>query len=173
MPPIRTKDDVVYVWNAIGENQIDTIGTDHVANQLNLKLKGGDVWGALAGFPGIGTLLPILLSEGINKKRITFQKLVHLTSTNAAKIFGMYPKKGTIENGSDADITMIDLKKELKVSNEMFGGFSDYVVYEGWKLTGWPVKTILRGEIVAENMQVVGKAGFGKLVERQVSTSRN
>ena len=173
MPPIRTTDDISYIWNAIGENQVDTIGTDHVANQLKLKLKGNDVWEALAGFPGIGTLLPILLSEGINKKRITLQKLVHFTSTNAAKIFGMYPKKGTIENGSDADITMIDLKKELKVSNELFGGFSDYIVYEGWKLTGWPVKTILRGEIVAENMQVVGKAGFGKLVERQVSTSRN
>jgi dihydropyrimidinase len=166
MPPIRTAEDISFVWNAIDTNQVDTIGTDHVANQLNLKLKGSDVWNALAGFPGIGTLLPILLSEGINKKRITLQKLVQLTSTNAAKIFGMYPKKGIIENGSDADITMVDLKKEMKVRSELFGGFSDYIVYEGWTLTGWPVKTILRGEIVAEDLQVVGKAGFGKLIKR-------
>ena len=169
MPPIRTAEDISFVWNAIDTNQVDTIGTDHVANQLNLKLKGSDVWNALAGFPGIGTLLPILLSEGINKKRITLQKLVQLTSTNAAKIFGMYPKKGTIENGSDADITMVDLKKEMKVRSELFGGFSDYIVYEGWTLTGWPVKTILRGEIVAEDLQVVGKAGFGKLIKRPVT----
>ncbi|MBI2006741.1 MAG: amidohydrolase family protein, partial [Nitrosopumilales archaeon] len=153
----------------IDTNQVDTIGTDHVANQLKLKLKGSDVWNALAGFPGIGTLLPILLSEGINKKRITLQKLVQLTSTNAAKIFGMYPKKGIIENGSDADITMVDLKKEMKVRSELFGGFSDYIVYEGWSLTGWPIKTILRGEIVAEDLQVVGKAGFGKLIKRPVT----
>ena len=169
MPPIRTAEDISFVWNTIDTNKIDTIGTDHVANQLNLKLKGSDVWNALAGFPGIGTLLPILLSEGINKKRITLQKLVQLTSTNAAKIFGMYPKKGIIENGSDADITMVDLKKEMKVRSELFGGFSDYIVYEGWPLTGWPIKTILRGEIVAEDLQVVGKAGFGKLIKRPVT----
>jgi dihydropyrimidinase len=169
MPPIRTAEDISFVWDTIDTNQVDTIGTDHVANQLNLKLKGSDVWEALAGFPGIGTLLPILLSEGINKKRITLQKLVQLTSTNAAKIFGMYPKKGTIENGSDADITMVDLKKKMRVRSELFGGFSDYTVYEGWTLTGWPVKTILRGEIVAEDLQVVGKAGFGKLIKRSVT----
>jgi dihydropyrimidinase len=81
----------------------------------------------------------------------------------------MYPKKGTIENGSDADITMVDLKKEMRVRSELFGGFSDYTVYEGWTLTGWPVKTILRGEIVAEDLQVVGKAGFGKLIKRPVT----
>src|SRR3989344_3435739 len=169
MPPIRTAEDISFVWSSINTNQVDTIGTDHVANQLKLKLKGSDVWNALAGFPGIGTLLPILLSEGINKKRITLQKLVQITSTNAAKIFGMYPKKGIIENGSDADITIVDLKKEMRVRSELFGGFSDYIVYEGWPLTGWPIKTILRGEIVAQDLQVVGKAGFGKLIKRPVT----
>ena len=89
MPPIRSNSDVASVWSAIGKNQIDTIGTDHVANQLKLKLGGDDVWDALAGFPGIGTLLPILLSEGINKERINLNQLVRLTSTNASKIFGL------------------------------------------------------------------------------------
>jgi dihydropyrimidinase len=169
MPPIRTNEDISFVWNAIDASQLDTIGTDHVANQLKLKLKGSNVWDALAGFPGIGTLLPILLSEGINKKRITLQKLVELTSTNAAKIFGMYPKKGVINTGSDADITMVDLKKEIKVRNDLFGGFSDYIVYEGWTLTGWPMKTILRGELIADDMEIVGKVGYGKLVKRPVA----
>ena len=88
MPPIRTKNDIQSVWTALQNNEIDTIGTDHVANQLKLKLGGDDVWGALAGFPGIGTSLPILLSEGINKNRINLNQLVNLTSTNASKIFG-------------------------------------------------------------------------------------
>ena len=113
MPPIRTKNDIQYVWNSIQNNEIDTIGTDHVANQLKLKLDGEDVWSALAGFPGIGTSLPILLSEGVNKNKINLNQLVNLTSTNASKIFGL-SSKGHLEIGYDADITMIDLKKKQK-----------------------------------------------------------
>ena len=168
MPPIRTSSDVSSVWQAIMENQVDTIGTDHVANCLEMKLVGEDVWSALAGFPSIGTALPIILSEGVNKDRISLDKLIKLTSVNAAKIFGMYPKKGSLEKGSDADITLIDLKKEMKVTSDLFGGFSDYLVYEGWNLKGWPVKTIVRGELVAEDFEVIGKPGFGKLVDRNI-----
>ncbi|MCH8973205.1 MAG: amidohydrolase family protein, partial [Thaumarchaeota archaeon] len=166
IPPIRTLADISSVWQAVKANQVDTIGTDHVANQLGLKLGGDDVWSALAGFPGIGTILPILLSEGVNKDRITLDQLIRLTSMNAAKIFGMYPKKGTLERGSDADVTLIDLKKEKKVSSELFGGYSDYVVYDGWNLKGWPVKTIVRGKLVSDDFEVVGKLGYGKLAER-------
>jgi len=168
MPPIRSTDDVNYVWQALQNGQIDTIGTDHVANQLKLKLGGDDVWDALSGFPGIGTLLPILLSEGVNKDRISLEHLIQITSGNAAKIFGMYPMKGTLEKDSDADITMIDLKREQKVSNDLFGGFSDYLVYDGWNLKGWPVKTIVRGELIAEDFEVIGKPGFGKMIEREI-----
>ncbi len=166
MPPIRTSADISSVWQAVKANQVDTIGTDHVANQLGLKLGGDDVWSALAGFPGIGTILPILLSEGVNKDRISLDQLIQLTSMNAAKIFGMYPKKGTLEKGSDADITLIDLKKEKKVTTELFGGYSDYVVYDGWNLKGWPVKTIVRGKLVSDDFEVIGKPGYGKLAER-------
>ena len=170
MPPIRSDDDVLAVWNAINANQVDTIGTDHVANQLKLKLDGDTVWDALAGFPGIGTSLPLLLSEGVNKNRITLQQLVNITSTNTAKIFGMYPTKGSFEPDSDADITLIDLNKEQKVTNDLFGGFSDYLVYEDWKLKGWPVKTIIRGQTVSEDFQVIGKCGDGKLVSRKTNS---
>jgi dihydropyrimidinase len=146
MPPIRTENDRKAIWNALSRNQIDTIGTDHVANQLKLKLDGDDVWGALEQF-------------------------VHFTSTNAAKIFGMYPQKGTLEKNSDADITMIDLKKEKTVTSDLFGGFSDYIVYEGRNLKGWPVKTIVRGELVADDFEVIGKLGHGRLVERKIQLS--
>jgi len=120
MPPIRSSADVDQIWNAILQKHIDTIGTDHVANRLKLKV-GEDVWSSLAGFPGIGTALPILLSEGVNKNRINLGHLAELTSLNAAKIFGMYPQKGAIQVGSDADITLIDLKKEKKVDADFFG----------------------------------------------------
>ena len=168
MPPIRTKNDVEHVWQSLQKNHIDTIGTDHVANQLKLKLGGDDIWSALAGFPGIGTSLPILLSEGINKNRITLDQLVNTTSTNAAQIFGL-SHKGNIAIGFDADITLVDLKKEKKVSPELFGGFSDYLVYDGWNLKGWPVKTIVRGSLIAEDFEVIGKPGYGKLVSRKLS----
>ena len=170
MPPIRTENDKKAVWNALSNDQIDTIGTDHVANQLKLKLDGDDVWGALAGFPGIGTSLPILLNDGVNQNRITLEQFVKFTSFNAAKIFGMYPQKGTLEKNSDADVTMIDLKKEKKVTSELFGSFSDYIVYEGRNLKGWPVKTIVRGELVSDDFEVIGKLGHGKHVSRKVIT---
>ena len=168
MPPIRTENDQKAVWSALSTNQIDTIGTDHVANQLKLKLGGDDVWSALAGFPGIGTVLPIVLNDGVNQNKISLEQFVRFTSQNAAQIFGMYPQKGTLEKNSDADITMIDLKKEKKVTSELFGGFSDYIVYEGRNLKGWPVKTIVRGELIAEDFEVIGKLGHGKLVPRTI-----
>ena len=165
MPPIRTQNDVKSVWEAINQNQIDTIGTDHVANQLKLKIDGDSVWDALAGFPGVGTLLPILLSEGVNKNKISLNQLVELTSYNASKIFGM-KSKGSIEIGFDADITIIDLKKEEKATSFLFGGFSDYLVYDDWMLKGWPVRTIVRGETISQDFEVIGRSGFGELVPR-------
>ena len=170
MPPIRTENDRKAIWNALSHNLIDTIGTDHVANQLKLKLGGDDVWGALAGFPGIGTALPILLNDGVNQNRINLEQLVKLTSQNASQIFSMYPQKGTLEKNSDADITMIDLKKEKKVTSDLFGGYSDYIVYEGRNLKGWPVKTIVRGEIIADDFEVVGKLGYGRFVKRKINS---
>ena len=167
MPPIRTINDNNEIWSALANSEIDTIGTDHVANRLSLKLGGSDVWGALAGFPGIGTSLPILLSEGVNKKRITLERLAEITSGNSARIFSL-SSKGFLHPGSDADITMINLKLERRVSSELLGGFSDYTVYEGRKLTGWPVKTIVRGHLVMEDFQVVGRPGLGKMATRKV-----
>jgi dihydropyrimidinase len=168
MPPIRSSLDVESVWQEIQSGRIDSIGTDHVANRLKLKLGGETVWNALAGFPGMGTMMPILLSEGVNKGRISLQQLSNMTSLNTAKIFGMYPKKGTIQKGSDADIVLVDLKKEVKVSAELLDGFSDYSVYEGWNLRGWPVKTMVRGNVVAENSQIIEKPGYGKFISRPV-----
>lgn len=173
MPPIRSQNDQKAIWSALIANKIDAIGTDHVGNQLKLKLGGDDVWDALAGFPGIGTMLPILLNDGVNQNKITLEQFVKFTSFNSAQIFGMHPRKGTLERQFDADITMIDLKMEKKVTPDLFGGFSDYSVYEGRNLKGWPVRTIVRGELVAEDFEVIGKLGHGKLVEREINLFSN
>ncbi len=166
MPPIRSSQDMETVWHEVQSGRMDTIGTDHVANRLNLKLGGENVWSALAGFPGMGTMVPILLSEGVNKGKINLQQFSNMTSYNTAQIFGMYPKKGIIQKGSDADIVLVDLKKEAKVSSVDIDGFSDYNVYEGWNLKGWPVKTIVRGNVIAEDFKIIAKPGYGKFVSR-------
>ena len=143
------------------------MGTDHVANTLSLKQGKGDLWTALSGFPGMGTMLPVLLSEGVNKDRITLERLVEITSYSAARIFDMYPLKGTIVKGSDADLTIIDLEMQKTVTPDLLASSSDYTIYDGWKLTGWPVTTIVRGTIVMDDGSVdENTLGHGKLIPR-------
>ena len=166
MPPIRTNADRDAVWGAVRGGMVDAIGTAHVANRLGVKLGGGgNVWGALAGFPGIGTLVPIMLHEGVNSGRITLEEFVRMTSSNAAGIFGL-SGKGRIAAGCDADIVMLDLKRERRVTPDLFGGFSDYTVYDGIKLRGWPVRTMVRGEVVSDEFEVTGKPGHGAMARR-------
>lgn len=167
VPPIRSKSDVQSMWSALRNGVIDTVGTDHVANRLQIKMGKGDLWSALAGFPGIATMLPVLLSHGVNQDRIGIERVAEVTSHNAARIFGMYPKKGTIQEGSDADLVMVDMDLEQKVTPELLQSYSDYTIYDGWKLKGWPVLTIVRGKVVMEDGQVSSDAlGHGQFVAR-------
>jgi dihydropyrimidinase len=167
VPPIRSKSDVQSVWSALRNGVIDTIGTDHVANRLDMKMGKGDLWSALAGFPGIATMLPVLFHHGVNQDRIGIERVVELTSYNTARILGMYPKKGTIQQGSDADLVIVNMDLEQKVTPELLQSYSDYTIYEGQKLKGWPVLTMVRGKVVMENGQVAKEAhGHGQFVPR-------
>jgi dihydropyrimidinase len=166
-PPLRSKSDVQSVWSALRNGIVDTVGTDHVANRLEMKLGKGDIWSALSGFPGLATMLPILLSKGVNENRINIERLAEVTSYNTARIFGMYPKKGTIQPGSDADLTLIDLDLEKTVTPDLLQSYSDYTIYDGWKLRGWPIMTIVRGNIIMEDGEVANEAlGHGEFVPR-------
>ncbi len=166
VPPLRSKSDVQSTWSALRNGIIDTIGTDHVANRLDKKI-GKDLWSSLAGFPGIATMIPVLLSEGVNQDRISVERVAEVTSYNTARIFGMYPKKGTIQKGSDADLMIVDLELEKKVTPELLQSYSDYTIYDGWKLKGWPVITMVRGKVVMEDGQVEkGLLGHGQFVPR-------
>lgn len=167
VPPIRSKSDVQHIWSGLRNGQIDTIGTDHVANRLAMKLGNGDIWSALAGFPGIATMIPVLLNSGVNNHRISLERAVEITSYNASRIFGLYPRKGTIQPGSDADIVVVDLALKKKVSPELLMSYSDYTIYDGWELEGWPVLTMVRGTVVMENGEVDRTTlGHGKYIGR-------
>ena len=167
VPPIRSKSDVQSMWSALRNGIVDTIGTDHVANRLEMKLGNGDLWTALAGFPGMATMLPVLLDNGVNQDRINIERVAEVTSYNTARIFGMYPRKGTIQVGSDADLVMVDLEQQKTVTPELLQSYSDYTIYDGWKLTGWPVMTIVRGRVVMEDGIVDETArGHGQFVPR-------
>ena len=165
VPPIRSKADVLMLWRAIECGLIDSVGTDHVANKLTTKVVDDDLWKSLAGFPGLATMLPVMLSEGVNKKRISLERVSEVCSYNTARIFGMYPKKGTIRCGSDADLTIVDMEKEQVVTPDLLQSYSDYTIYDGWKLRGWPIMTIVRGKIVMEYGFVDPSAiGYGEYV---------
>ena len=168
VPPLRSKHDLQSVWYALRNGIIDTVGTDHVANRLSLKLDpNGDLLESLSGFPGIATMLPVLLSEGVNKGRINLQRVTEVTSYNTSRIFGLYPQKGSLQKGSDADLVIVDLDLNKKVTPELLQSYSDYTIYDGWELCGWPIATILRGKIVMENYIVdENYYGYGKFLQR-------
>lgn len=170
VPPLRPKENHAKLWDAINSGIIDTIGTDHVANDLEIKTANGNFWNALSGFPGLATMLPVLLSEGVNKKRVSLVRISEICSANASKIFGLFPKKGTITEGSDADLTIVDMNKEQIVTPESLNSHSDYSIYDGWKLKGWPIITIVRGMIVMENGKVdhscIGHGNFIQTIRK-------
>jgi dihydropyrimidinase len=168
VPPLRSKHDLQSIWYALRNGIIDTVGTDHVANRLSLKLDpNGDLLESLSGFPGIATMLPVLLSEGVNKGRINLQRVSEVTSYNTSRIFGLYPQKGAIQKGSDADLVIVDLDLKKRVTPELLQSYSDYTIYDGWELCGWPIATILRGKVVMENYIVDENSyGYGKFIHR-------
>jgi dihydropyrimidinase len=174
VPPLRSKSDVQYLWSALQCGIIDTIGTDHVANRLSMKVGQGDIWSALSGFPGVATMLPILLSRGVNENRITLEKVSEVTSYNTSRIFGLYPKKGTIQRGCDADLTIVDLDLEQRVTPELLQSYSDYTIYDGYNIKGWPVLTMVRGQVVMHDGQISSNTlGHGEFVARPVSDVEN
>jgi dihydropyrimidinase len=112
-------------------------------------------------------MLPVLLSKGVNENRINMERVSEVTSYNTARIFDMYPKKGTIQQGSDADLIIVDLDLEQKVSPELLQSYSDYSIYDGWKMRGWPSLTMVRGEIIMQDGQVNDDTlGHGEFVAR-------
>jgi dihydropyrimidinase len=161
-PPLRSSEDTEALWRGISEGLVDTIGTDHCPNPRETKT--GDIWNARPGFPGSATMLPVLLSEGVNKKRVSLERVAEVTSFNTAKIFNLFPRKGTIQVGSDADLCIVDLNLSKIVEAKMLQSQSDFSLYEGWDLKGWPTLTMVRGKIVMKDGGIVGPKGHGRYI---------
>jgi dihydropyrimidinase len=166
--PLRENEDIEALWKGIKDGVVECVGSDHVPYSLKYKLET-DIWDIHgAGFQGTATVLPVMLSEGVNKGRIPIERIVDVCCSNPAKVFGIFPKKGTIQIGSDADLVIVDLNKEVTVTAPMLHSVSDLTLYEGWKFKGWPVMTISRGKIIMENGEILGKPGHGKYLHRRL-----
>jgi len=164
-PPLRDKKSNDLLWEGIATGVIDCIGSDH--SPYTKKGKGNNLWEAP---PGIGNIvemtLPVLLSEGVNKGRISVEKLVELCCYSPAKIFGLYPRKGGIVVGGDADLVILDENERRKVSAETLHSLCDWSAYDGWELKGWPLATYIRGQLVAKQGEVLAHPSSGKWLRR-------
>jgi dihydropyrimidinase len=166
-PPLREQRDVESLWAGIRQGIVHTVCTDHFPWSLAAKLDPSlNIANLRPGVADLDTMLPMLYSEGVRTGRITLGRLVEVTSTNAAKLFGLYPRKGTIAVGSDADLVVFDPDRTLTVKGSMLKSNSDYSPFEGWRVTGWPEVTLRRGEIVCRNREVIGQPGSGTILKR-------
>jgi len=166
-PPLREKKDQAALWSGINQGLIQVVATDHCPFTWEQKKMGKDDFSKIPnGHPAIEHRMELLFSEGVHKGKISLTKYVEISSTNAAKIFGMYPRKGTIAIGSDADIVVFDPKKEHTISVKTHHMNCDYSGYEGQQVVGKTEIVILRGKIAIENEQCQLKAGHGQFIRR-------
>jgi len=174
-PPPRDHASQEAIWRGIVNGTFQTFSSDHcpfryedAAGKSNPKGRTSFRW-VPNGIPGVAARMPILFSEGVTKGRISLQRFVELTSTNHARLFGMYPAKGTIAIGSDADITLWDADRRVTMTQSLMHHGSDYTPYEGIEVTGWPVKTILRGKVIFNDGRALVEKGFGQFLAREVA----
>lgn len=168
-PPLRSTENCEALWKGIKDGYIETIATDHCPFSFNRDKQLGkeDFTKCPNGVPGVEERIPLIFSEGVMKNRISINKFVEVCCTNPAKIFGLYPKKGTIAVGSDADITIIDPNKEVVLTTDKLHSNVDYTAYEGFNLKGYPIFTILRGKVISKDGEFVGDKGYGKYIKRK------
>jgi len=164
-PPLREASDVQALWSGLASGAVDTLCTDHAPWSLAAKLAADHTIEHLRpGVENLQLLLPMLYSEGVRSGRISLQRFVELTSSNAARLFGLYPRKGALAAGSDADVVIFDPQRVRTVSGSMLKSNADYSVYEGREVTGWPQITIRRGEIVFRDDELSAQPGSGQVL---------
>jgi dihydropyrimidinase len=181
-PPVRSAADIARLWQGLSDGTLQTIGTDHCSFFYDgaqpilyegqpvaipgKELGKADFIKIPNGLPGVGDRLPVLWTYGVRADRLTPSRFVALTSTNPAKIFGLYPRKGALLPGSDADIVLWDPEKRLTYGVAHAQHRTDYNLYEGWELVGYPETVILRGAIIVHAGNWLGRPGQGKYLHR-------
>jgi dihydropyrimidinase len=181
-PPMRTKEDNARLWEGLSKGILQTVGTDHCpffydgtklivyeGSEITIpgkELGKSDFTKIPNGLPGIQDRMPVLWTTGVNTGKITANQFVAYMCTNPAKIFGLYPRKGALLEGSDADIVIWDPEKKVKYGVAMSHQRTDYNLYEGWALTGYPEKVFLRGNLIVDGNEWKGKRGDGRFLMR-------
>ncbi len=181
-PPMRSAADNARLWQGLAEGSIQTLGTDHcpfffdgtrpiVYEGREIAIPGKELGRAdftkiPNGLPGVQDRLPVLWTSGVGSGKLSPNQFVALTSTNPAKIFGLYPRKGALLPGADADIVIWDPEKKVRYGIAHSHQRTDYNLYEGWELTGYPEKVFLRGKMIVNGEQWLGKAGGGQFLKR-------
>jgi dihydropyrimidinase len=174
-PPPRDEANQEAVWQGLTTGVFDVFSSDHAGYRYDDsegKMKHGrnaPFKEVANGVPGLEVRTALLFSEGVGKGRIDLPKFVALTATNAAKLYGLHPRKGTIAVGADADLAIWDPVKEVTIRQSMIHDAMDYTPYEGKTIKGWPITTLVRGEVVAEAGEFVGAAGKGRFLKCDIS----
>lgn len=166
-PPLRKPIDNEMLWRGLAVGAIQVVSTDHCSFSRAQKDAHQDDFSAIPrGLPGVETLLPLMYSEGVHKGRINVNQLVEVLSTNPAKLFGLFPRKGTLAPGSDADIVIFDPSRKTTIQAGKLHMNTDFSPYEGMEVTGAPKMTILRGRVIYKDGEITGKEGCGEFVPR-------
>lgn len=164
-PALKTSEDCAALWSALANGTIDIVTTDHAPTTRKEKEKGWkNIWEVPAGLPGVETLLPLMLTEGVGKGRLTLEKMVDVLCARPAQIFGFYPRKGVIREGSDADLVVVDLQHEITITGRKLHYKVDWTPYEGMRLKGISTMTISRGLVLMKDGDVIGKPEHGQFL---------
>jgi len=168
-PPLREKENNERLWQGIADGSIQTVATDHCPFDFEFKkeLGGNDFTRCPNGAPGVEARIALMYSEGVVKNRISINRFVDVVSTAPAKLFGIYPQKGSISVGTDADLMVIDPERKVIIRQKDLHENVDYTPYEGMELRGYPVMTISRGEIIMEDGKFTGQRGRGRFLKRK------
>jgi len=166
-PQLKKPGDMARLWSGLANGDVDTIATDTCTFDTKQKaMWEGDFTKIPFGMPGTETMLPLVWHHGVNAGKLTMNKFVELVSTNPAKIFGMYPRKGSLDVGTDADICVFDPEKEVTIDFNNMETNCDWSPYQGWTVKGWPHITMVRGKVVGKEGKFVGDVGYGEFVRR-------
>lgn len=173
-PPLRERKDQESLWAGINQGLVNVVATDHCPFRWEQKLMGRDDFSKIPnGHPAIEHRMELLYTEGVRKGRISLQRYVELTSTTPAKIFGLFPQKGTLSPGSDADIILLDPNRQHTLSSATHHMNVDYSAYEGWQLTGKIHTVLLRGQVAIDEGECKISKGYGRFIKRNKHTVTN
>jgi dihydroorotase (multifunctional complex type) len=165
-PPPRTKADMAETRRLLGLGWIDTVATDHAPYGRDRKEAGLiDMWEAPNGIPGLETYLPLLLN-GVSQGWLSLERVAAAAAENPARIYGVYPRKGVIQPGSDADMVIVDMKERRTIRSEDQVTACGWTPYDGFKVKGWPTMSIIRGRVAMEDGRVLAEQGSGKFIPR-------